>query len=36
MESIKALSRSTKLVLVAGTLLFVSLFLTWQNLEVDF
>lgn len=36
MERLKALSRGTKLVLVAGPLLFVSLFLTWQMVEVDF
>ena len=36
MESIKALSRGTTLVLVAGPLLFFSLFFTWQNLAVDF
>ena len=36
MKSVKALSRGTKLVLVAGPLLFFSLFFTWQNLEVDF
>lgn len=36
MERFKALSRGTKLVLVAGSLLFVSLFLTWQTVEVDF
>jgi hypothetical protein len=35
-EGVKALSRGTKLVLVAGPLLFFSLFFTWQNLEVDF
>jgi hypothetical protein len=36
MERLKALSRGTKLVLAAGSLLFVSLFLTWQTVEVDF
>jgi hypothetical protein len=36
MERLKSLSRGTKLVLVAGPLLFVSLFLTWQMVEVDF
>jgi hypothetical protein len=33
---IRELSLGTKLVLVCGTLLFFSLFLTWQNLEIDF
>jgi hypothetical protein len=36
MERLKALSRGTRLVLVAAPLLFFSLFLTWQMLEVDF
>jgi hypothetical protein len=36
MERLKSLSRGTKLVLVAGPMLFVSLFLTWQKVEVDF
>lgn len=36
MERLKTLSRGTRLVLVAGPLLFFSLFLTWQMLEVDF
>jgi hypothetical protein len=36
MERLKALSRGTKLVLVAGPLLFASLFFTWQMIEVDF
>ena len=36
MESIKALSRGTKLVLGAGPLLFVSLFFNWQMLEIDY
>jgi hypothetical protein len=36
MERVKSLSRGPKLVLVAGPLLFVSLFLTWQKVEVDF
>lgn len=31
-----ALRRGTKLVLAAGGLLFVDLFLTWQKLELDF
>jgi hypothetical protein len=33
---IRELSLGMKLVLACGTLLFFSLFLTWQNLEVDF
>ena len=36
MAKFKALSRGTQLVLVAGPLLFISLFLTWQNVEVDY
>jgi len=36
MERINALSTGTKLVLVAGPLLFVSLFFTWQKLEIDY
>ena len=36
MESIKALSRGTKLVLGAGPLLFISLFFNWQMLEIDY
>ncbi len=36
MEKIKASSLGTKLVLVAGPLLLLSLFFTWQNLEVDY
>jgi hypothetical protein len=36
MERIKALSAGQTLVLVASPLLFVSLFFTWQKLEVDF
>jgi hypothetical protein len=32
----KALSRGTQIVLVAGPLLFVSLFFTWQHVEVDY
>jgi hypothetical protein len=36
MERLKSLSKGTKLVLVAGPLLFFSLFLTWQNVKVDF
>jgi len=36
MTTFKALSRGTQIVLVAGPLLFVSLFFTWQNVEVDY
>jgi hypothetical protein len=36
MATFKALSRGTQLVLVAGPLLFLSLFLTWQYVEVDY
>jgi hypothetical protein len=36
MERFKALSTGPKLLLVAPPLLFVSLFFTWQKLEVDF
>jgi len=36
MATFKALSRGTQIVLVAGPLLFLSLFFTWQNLEVDY
>ena len=36
MAKFKALSRGTQVVLVAGPLLFGSLFFTWQNLEVDY
>jgi hypothetical protein len=36
MERFKALTTGPKLVLVAAPLLFVSLFFTWQKLEVDF
>jgi hypothetical protein len=36
MAKFKALSRGTKLVLVAGPLLFLSLFFTWQNVAVDY
>jgi hypothetical protein len=35
-ERIKALSVGQRLLLVASPLLFVSLFFTWQKLEVDF
>jgi hypothetical protein len=36
MAKFKALSRGTQIVLVAGPLLFVSLFFTWQHVEVDY
>jgi len=36
MERIKALSRGTKLVLVAGPGLFLSLFFNWQTLKIDY
>jgi hypothetical protein len=36
MAKFKALSRGTQIVLVAGPVLFLSLFFTWQNLEVDY
>lgn len=36
MAKFKALSRGTQIVLVAGPLLFLSLFFTWQNVKVDF
>ncbi len=36
MAKFKALSRGSQLVLVAGPLLFLSLFFTWQNVEVDY
>ena len=36
MAKFKALPRGTQLVLVAGPLLFLSLFFTWQNLEVSY
>ena len=36
MATFKALSRGTQIVLVAGPLLFLSLFFTWQNVEVDY
>ena len=35
-ERIRGLSVGAMLVLVAGLLLFFSLFLTWQNLEIDY
>lgn len=36
MAKFKALSRGTQIVLVAGPLLFLSLFFTWQNVQVDY
>ena len=36
MTNFKALSRGSQLVLVAGPLLLLSLFFTWQNIEVDY
>jgi hypothetical protein len=36
MATFKALTRGTQLVLVAGPLLFLSLFLTWQHVEVSY
>jgi hypothetical protein len=36
MPKFKALSRGTRLVLVAGPLLLISLFFTWQNESVDY
>ena len=36
MAKFKALSRGTQLVLVAGPLLFLSLFFTWQNESVNY
>ena len=36
MAKFKALSRGTQTVLVAGPLLFLSLFFTWQNVEVSY
>ena len=36
MTNFKALSRGSQLVLVAGPLLILSLFFTWQNVEVDY
>lgn len=36
MTKLQALSRGSLLVLVAGPLLFFSLFLTWQNVEIDY
>jgi hypothetical protein len=36
MAKFKALPRGTQIVLVAGPLLLLSLFFTWQNVEVDY
>ena len=36
MAQFKALTRGTQIVLLAGPLLFGSLFFTWQNVEVDY
>jgi hypothetical protein len=36
MAKLKALSRGTQIVLVAGPLLVFSLFFTWQNMAVDY
>lgn len=36
MAKFKALSRGAQLVLVAGPLLFLSLFFTWQHVEYDY
>jgi hypothetical protein len=36
MAKFKALSRGTQIVLVAGPLLLLSLFFTWQNVAVDY
>ena len=36
MATFKALSRGTQIVLVGGPLLFLSLFFTWQHVEVDY
>jgi hypothetical protein len=36
MAQFKALSRGTQIALVAGPLLLLSLFFTWQNVEVDY
>jgi len=36
MSTFKALSRGSQIVLVAGPLLFLSLFFTWQYVEVDY
>ena len=36
MATFKALPRGSQIVLVAGPLLLLSLFFTWQNIEVDY
>ena len=36
MERFKALSRGTKLVIIAGPVLFFSLFFNWQTVEIDY
>jgi hypothetical protein len=36
MATFKAMSRGTQVVLVAGPLLLLSLFFTWQHVEVDY
>lgn len=36
MDRVKGLSTGSKIVLACGVLLFFSLFLTWQNLQVDY
>jgi hypothetical protein len=36
METFKALSRGTRLVLVAGPVLFFGLFFVWQMVEIDY
>jgi len=36
MAKFKSLSRGTQIVLVTGPLLFFSLFLTWQNVAVNY
>ena len=36
LQRVKALSTGSKVLISAGSLLFLSLFLTWQNHEVDF
>jgi hypothetical protein len=36
MATFKALARGSQIVLIAGPLVFFSLFLTWQNVEVDY
>lgn len=36
METFKALSRGTRLVLIAGPLLFFGLFFIWQMVEIDY